>query len=72
MTPDRQAALAAADDYRHSLRLNDRDAVARHDLAWLEHLAGRQQVAAARDWKESVDLDPGNAALLSELWHVSG
>ncbi len=58
---DRQAAMAAADDYRHSLQLNGRDAVAHHNLAWLEHLLG-DNAAAAEDWKQSVDLDPGNAA----------
>jgi len=58
---DRHTAQAAADDYRHSLALNARDAVAHHNLAWLEHLLG-DNTAAAEDWKQAVDLDPGNAA----------
>lgn len=62
---DRQAAMEAAKDYRHSLQLNDRDAVVHHNLAWLEHLLGNNE-AANQDWKESVELDPGNAA-----FHVS-
>ncbi len=59
--PNQRAAREAADDYRHALTLNDRDAVAHHNLAWLEHLLG-DDAAAARDWKEAVEIDPDNAA----------
>ena len=58
---DRKQAQEAADDYRHALLLNNRDAVAHHDLAWLEHLLGND-ADAAKDWRESVEIDPDNAA----------
>jgi Tfp pilus assembly protein PilF len=62
---DRQAAQDAAADYRHALQFNGRDAVSHQDLAWLEHLLGDDSTAAL-DWKESVEIDPDNAA-----FHVS-
>lgn len=57
----KKLAQKAAEDYRHALMLNRRDAVAHHDLAWIEHLLG-DNVSAARDWRESVEIDPDNAA----------
>ena len=62
---DAQSAKAAAEDYRHSLDLNSRDAVVHHNLAWLEHLLGDDS-AAARDWQEATELDPDNA-----MFHLS-
>ena len=58
---ERNQAQEAAEDYRHALTLNGRDAVAYHNLAWLEHLLG-DDVAAASDWRRSVEIDPDNAA----------
>jgi tetratricopeptide (TPR) repeat protein len=58
---EKKSALAAANDYRQELALNDRDAVAHHDLAWLEHLLG-DDANAAQDWRKSVEIDPDNAA----------
>jgi tetratricopeptide (TPR) repeat protein len=57
-----QAAREAMEDYRRALVLNSRDAVAYHNLAWLEHLFG-DDAAAARDWREATVIDPGNAVL---------
>jgi tetratricopeptide (TPR) repeat protein len=62
---DRKAAQEAAGGYRHSLMLNGRDAVAHHNLAWLEHLLG-DDPAAMQDWRDSVEIDPDNAA-----FHIS-
>jgi tetratricopeptide (TPR) repeat protein len=62
---DQQAAREAMADYRHSLELNSRDAVAYHNLAWLEHLLG-DDAAATRDWREATVIDPGNA-----VFHLS-
>jgi Flp pilus assembly protein TadD len=62
---DRQAAQEAIEDYRHSLGLNSRDAVAYHNLAWLEHLLA-DDAAAAKDWRESTEIDPDNA-----VFHLS-
>jgi Flp pilus assembly protein TadD len=62
---DRQAAQEAISDYRHALELNGRDAVAHHNLAWLEHLLG-DDVAAGTDWREAAAIDPGNA-----VFHLS-
>lgn len=61
----RQLAQDAAKDYRHSLELNIRDAVAHHNLAWLEHLLG-DDAAAEMDWEEAVSLDPDNT-----VFHLS-
>jgi len=58
---EKKSALAAANDYRQELRLNDRDAVAHHDLSWLEHVLG-DDADAAQDWRASVEIDPDNAA----------
>jgi tetratricopeptide (TPR) repeat protein len=55
-----QLAQQAAADYRRSLALNSRDAVAHHNLAWLEHLFG-DDTAAAIDWRQSVEIDPDNS-----------
>ena len=54
---DKSAATIAADDYRHALSLNGRDAVAHHNLAWLEHLLG-DDAAAGRDSEAAVTFDP--------------
>jgi tetratricopeptide (TPR) repeat protein len=58
---EKTTAEEAVVDYRHALALNGRDAVAHHDGAWLEHLLG-DDAAAARDWKEAVEIDPDNPA----------
>jgi tetratricopeptide (TPR) repeat protein len=62
---EKNQAQEAAEDYRRSLALNSRDAVAHHNLAWLEHLLG-DDAAAAKDWRESVEIDPDNA-----VFHLS-
>jgi tetratricopeptide (TPR) repeat protein len=62
---DQQSARRAIDDYRHALQLNSRDAVAYHNLAWLEHLLG-EDTAAERDWREATQIDPDNA-----VFHLS-
>ena len=58
---EKTSAQEAAEDYRHSLQLDGRDAVAHHNLAWLEHLLG-DDATAAKDWRQSVEIDPDNAA----------
>lgn len=58
---EKEQAQDAAEDYRRSLALNSRDAIAHHNLAWLEHLLG-DDAGAARDWRESAEIDPDNAA----------
>jgi tetratricopeptide (TPR) repeat protein len=58
-------ARQAADDYRRALELNSRDAVAHHNLAWLEHLSGDDKVAAEH-WRDAVAIDPANA-----VFHLS-
>jgi tetratricopeptide (TPR) repeat protein len=55
----------AAADYRHSLELNNRDAVAHHNLAWLNHLLGKDQ-EAQREWEQAVVIDPSTA-----IFHLS-
>jgi tetratricopeptide (TPR) repeat protein len=62
---DRNSVQGAIQDYRHALDLNSRDAVAHHNLAWLEHLSG-DDVAAEKDWHEAVELDPETA-----VFHLS-
>jgi tetratricopeptide (TPR) repeat protein len=62
---DRQTAREAISDYRHALELNGRDAVAYHNLAWLEHLLG-DDAAAGGNWREAAVIDPGNA-----VFHLS-
>jgi tetratricopeptide (TPR) repeat protein len=56
------AARQAIDDYRRASELNRHDAVAHHNLAWLEHLLGEDKVAA-ENWEAAVAIDPGNAVL---------
>ena len=55
----------AIEDYQHALSLNPRDAVAFHNLAWLEHLLGADSVAE-KDWREATEIDPNNA-----IFHIS-
>ena len=62
---DQQSARRAIDDYRQALHLNSRDAVAYHNLAWLEHLLG-DGTAAEKDWREATLIDPDNA-----VFHLS-
>jgi tetratricopeptide (TPR) repeat protein len=64
-TEDQSAIRLAVADYRKALELNGRDAVAHHNLGWLEHLTG-DDASAARDWAEAVRIDPGNA-----VFHLS-
>jgi tetratricopeptide (TPR) repeat protein len=59
-----QARQAAA-DYQHALGLNSRDAVARHDLGWLDHLIG-QNVEARHQFEQAVAIDPETA-----VYHLS-
>jgi hypothetical protein len=40
-------------DHRRALELNNRDAVAHLDVAWLEHLLGNDAVAGG-EWREAV------------------
>jgi tetratricopeptide (TPR) repeat protein len=64
---DDQKRLAeeAVKDYRDSLTLNSRDAVAHHNLAWLEHLLG-DDASAATDLQNSIEIDPDTA-----VFHLS-
>jgi len=62
---DRSAALLAVADYRKALELNGRDAVAHHNLGWLEHLLG-DDAGAEADWGAAVKIDPANV-----LFHLS-
>jgi len=62
---DRVAARQAVDDYRRALELNGRDATAHHNLAWLEHLLGEDEIAA-ENWQAAVAIDPANA-----VFHLS-
>jgi tetratricopeptide (TPR) repeat protein len=57
---DNAAVQEAIKDYQHALELNIRDAVAHHNLAWLEHLLGQDRIAA-QNWEAAVTIDPGNA-----------
>jgi tetratricopeptide (TPR) repeat protein len=73
-----QQVRQAAEDYAHALRLNSRDAVGHHDLAWLEHLMGRD-AEARREYEQAVSIDPDTAIfhlslglLLEELGDSSG
>jgi tetratricopeptide (TPR) repeat protein len=59
------AASDAAADYRKALELNPRDAVAHHNLAWLEHLRGNDASARA-EWERAAAIDPDNA-----IFHIS-
>jgi tetratricopeptide (TPR) repeat protein len=52
-------------EFRAALLLNDRDGVAHHDLAWLEHLAGNDS-EARKEWRRAVEIDPDNA-----VFHLS-
>jgi tetratricopeptide (TPR) repeat protein len=45
--------------------LNGRDAVAHHNLAWLDHLLGQNE-EARREWEQAVALDPDTA-----IFHLS-
>jgi tetratricopeptide (TPR) repeat protein len=56
----RELATQAAAEYRRALQLNDRDAVAHHDLAWLDHLLG-QDAEARREWERAIEIDPETA-----------
>jgi tetratricopeptide (TPR) repeat protein len=62
---DRESAREAIADYRRALELNNRDAVAHHDLAWLEHLLN-EDAAADKEWREAIAIDPANA-----VFHLS-
>jgi Tfp pilus assembly protein PilF len=53
------AAPEAVAEFRAALQLNDRDAVAHHDLAWLLHLAG-ENGEARKEWQRAVEIDPDN------------
>ncbi len=56
----RELIAAAAAEYRRAIALNGRDAVAHHDLAWLDHLLGADR-EARREWEQAVALDPDTA-----------
>jgi tetratricopeptide (TPR) repeat protein len=55
----------AAADYRRALELNGRDAVAHHNLAWLDHLLGQDE-EARREWEQAIATDPDTA-----IYHLS-
>jgi len=63
--PTLERVRRAAADYRHALELNDRDAVAHHNLAWLDHLMAKDQ-EARQEWERAVAIDPGAA-----IYHLS-
>jgi tetratricopeptide (TPR) repeat protein len=56
----------AAAEYRHALELNGRDAVAHHNLGWLDHLM-RQDQEARREFEQAVAIDPETA-----IYHLHG
>jgi len=60
-----KSAQRAIDEYQDALHLNSRDAVAYHNLAWLEHLLGND-AGAERDFQKATILDPNNA-----VFHLS-
>lgn len=62
---DQSSIRLAIVDYQKALELNSRDAVAHHNLGWLEHLL-ENDAAAAKDWADAVAIDPGNA-----VFHLS-
>jgi tetratricopeptide (TPR) repeat protein len=55
----------AAADYQQALALNGRDAVAHHNLAWLDHLGGRDR-QARREFEQVLAIDPETA-----IYHLS-
>ena len=55
-----KVAQTAAGEYRRALQLNGRDAVAHHNLGWLNHLMG-QDMEARREWEQALALDPDTA-----------
>lgn len=61
----RERVQQAAADYKHALELNRRDAVAYHNLAWLDHLLGQDQ-EARREWEQAIANDPDTA-----IYHLS-
>jgi len=61
----REPIAAAAAEYRRAIELNGRDAVAHHNLAWLDHLLG-ENGKARREWERAVALDPDTA-----IFHLS-
>lgn len=61
----RERVAVAAADYRRALQLNDRDAVAHHNLAWLDHLLGQDR-EARQEFERAVALDPDTA-----IYHLS-
>jgi tetratricopeptide (TPR) repeat protein len=58
-------AERAIGEYRHALQLDPRDAVAYHNLAWLEHLLGDDN-EAVKHWEKATTLDPDNG-----VFHLS-
>jgi tetratricopeptide (TPR) repeat protein len=56
----RELIAAAGAEYRHAIALNSRDAVAHHNLAWLDHLLGQDR-EARREWEQAVALNPDTA-----------
>ncbi len=60
-----EIANTAIQDYRTALQINPRDAVAHHNLAWLNHLL-RQEGAARSEFEKAIVLDPNNA-----VFHLS-
>src|SRR5229473_5952128 len=56
---EQQSARMAIEEYKHAIQLNSRDAVAYHNLAWLEHLFC-QDTAAEKDWRQATAIDPDN------------
>src|SRR5229473_4519767 len=64
-TKDQSAIHLAIADYGKALKLNRRDAVAYHNLGWLEHLSG-DDASSLRELANAVAVDPGNA-----VFHLS-
>ena len=61
----RQNVAEAAANYRHALELNNRDAVAHHNLGWLDHLLGKN-LEARWEFEQAEALDPDTA-----IYHLS-
>ena len=58
--PDPEELKEVISDYRKAIQLNALDAVSHHNLGWLSHLAGDDDMAR-QNFQKAVELDPTNA-----------